>query len=448
MTSMLRSAYPQGKPVPICIRLKSSGSRWGFAVFIFLGAVGFCWQAVHVWIAAEYAASGKPELWRRAAQWEPDNAGYWAQLGSMESWDLEGGGLEQAAADYARAVKANPHSDHYWLELAAVYEKRGQTSAALEAYGRAQDNHPISPVVAWRYGNFLLRQGKASEACRQFREAVLTDPELTEDAVAAWWKNGLSAAHPIAEVLPPQNSYYFKALDYFSRQSEIDAALRVWDDLLRLGQRFELGQALNLVNDAISAGRADDARKVWQQALKISGWPRDAEMQSSLIFNGGFEHDLANGGFDWREQESPDASYAFDTEVAHSGSRSLRVSFSGRSNLDFQHVVQYVAVEPAHHYKFSAYLKSVGVSTDSGVRFLISDPVHPALRQVFTEGVTGSQTWTRIEAEVLVGPDTRLLCVALRRTPSSKLDNKLKGTVWVDDVSLVPLKDSDKYVHR
>jgi len=412
-------------------------------LLVLLAAADFCWEAARVGIAAEYAASSKPELRRRAARWEPDNAAYWAQLGSMEAWNLEGGDLEKAVVDYERAVTANPHSDRNWLELAAIYDTRGQSSLARAAYERAQYNHPISPVVAWRYGNFLLRQGTGSEACRQFRRALLADPELTEDAVAAWWKNGLQATQPIAEVLPPRNTHYFKALDYFSRQNEIDAALRVWDDLLRLGQPVELGQSLSLVNDTISAGRVEDAQRVWQQALDVSGWPRDANQQSSLIFNGGFEHDFANGGFDWRELESSGASYSFDTAVAHSGSRSLRVSFSGTSNLDFQHVLQYVAVETEHRYKFRAYLKSADVSTDSGVRFLIADPVHPALPQVFTAGVTGSQTWTRVETEILVGPDTRLLRIALRRTPSSKFDNKLRGTVWVDDVSLFPLKDAD-----
>lgn len=419
-----------------------------FSLFLLTIVGGYCWQAVRVYVAAEYAASAKPELWRRAAQWEPDNAAYWAQLGSAEAWNFEGGDLKRAAADYERAVAANPHSDRNWLELAAVYERRGQSLSARAAYEKAQYNHPISPVVAWRYGNFLLRQEKASEACLQFRIALVTDPELTEDAVAAWWKNGLSATQPIAQLLPRQNGYYFKALDYFSRQSEIDAALRVWDDLLKLGQLIQLDQVLSLVNDTISAGRVEDAQRVWQQALDVSGWPRDAEQRSSLIFNGGFEHDFANGGFDWREQESPDASYAFDTAVVHSGSRSLTVSFDGRANLDFQHVVQYVAVEPTRRYKFRAYLKSAALSTDSGVRFLLEDPLRPALQRVFTEGVTGSQPWTRIETEILAGPDTRLLRVALRRTPSSKFDNKLKGTVWVDDVSLVPLGEPPKDGHR
>jgi tetratricopeptide (TPR) repeat protein len=427
----------------IHIDLTKRGRRWEFLLGVVLAAGVFCWKALQVAIADEYADSSKPELWRRAAALEPGNAQYWAQLGSMETWDLERGDLERAAADYERAVQVNPHSDHHWLELAGIYERRGQISRARAAYERAQHNHPISPLVAWAYGNFVLRQGNASEACRQFRQALQTDPELTEDAIRVWWKSGLYTSQPIAKLLPSENRHYFKALDYFGRQNEIDAGLRVWDELLMRGQHFQLPQALRFIDEVIFADRVKDAQRMCRQALDFSRWPRDAQEESSLIFNGGFEHDFAHGGFDWREQESADTSFAFDTEVAHSGARSLRVTFNGKSNLDFRNVFQYVPVEQGRRYRFEAYLKSSALSTDSGIRFLISDPLHPGRLQVFTEGVTGTQPWRRIETEFVAGPATRLLSIVLRRTPSLKFDNKLGGTVWVDDVSLVAFAGND-----
>jgi tetratricopeptide (TPR) repeat protein len=285
----------------------------------------------------------------------------------METWDLERGDLDQAAADYERAVQVNPHSDRDWLALAGIYERRGQISQAQAAYEKAQHNHPISPAAAWAYGNFVLRQGNASEACNEFRKALQTDPELTEDAMEVWWKSGLYTSQPISELLPSENRYYFKALDYFGRQNKIDAGLRLWDELLMLGQHFQLPQALPFIDEMIFADRVRDAQRVWRQALDFSRWPRDAQEESSLIFNGGFEHGFANGGFDWREQESADISFAFDMEIAHTGASSVRVTFNGKSNIDFHNVFQYVPVEEGRRYRFEAYLKSSALSTDSGI---------------------------------------------------------------------------------
>jgi tetratricopeptide (TPR) repeat protein len=426
------------------IGLDSTRSRVVFVLVLLVAAAGYCAEAARVSMAAQYAASANPEQWRRAANLEPGNAAYWATLGFMEQWDLEHGDLRRAAANYERAVEVNPHSDRYWMELAGVYEALGEASRARAAYGRAQLKHPISAAVAWRYGHFLLRQGFASGACVQFRRALLADLELTGGAVAGCWKTDLYTSQTITEILPRQSRYYFKALDYFLRTGEIDAALRVWDGLVGIKKRFELAQAVPLVNDAISAGRIRDAQRVWLQALEISGWPRSAKDGPSLITNGGFEHDLANGGFDWSTQEHPDVSFSLDAGVAHSGARSLRISFNGESNLDFQHLVQYVPVEPSHRYRFTAYLRSSTLSTDSGIRFMIADPRHHDLPRNFTGGVTGTHPWRQIETEFITGPETRAVRIVLRRTPSAKFDNKLKGTVWVDDVSLLLAETSEK----
>src|ERR1700730_2718328 len=391
------------KKTSLHINLESAPLRWAFSVVFVLAGAAFCWEAARVCVAAEYAASVSPKLWCQAAQLEPDNAAYWANLVSMQEWDFERGDLREAAADYAKAVEANPSSDHDWLELARVYERLGETSRAQAAYEGARDSYPISPEVAWRYGNFLLRTGDAFAACSQFRKALLVDPELTEGVVEDCLDTGSSTSIAITEVLPSQKQYYFKALDYFCRRNKFDAALRVWEQLLALGQPFDLPQALSLINDAIAADRVRDAQRVWQQAIEISRWPRDAEEDSSLIFNGSFEDDLVNGGFDWRKQESPGVGFAFDADVVHSGMRSLRVSFDGNSNIDFQHLLQCVPVEPAVHYRFTAYLKIAALSTDSGVRFLITDPFHAAMSQVFTEGIVGTRPWTRTQVEFVTG---------------------------------------------
>lgn len=410
-----------------------------FALVLLLTILGFGWEATIVWLSDECATSENPKRWRRAAGLEPGNAACWARLGAFEEWDFERGDLRQAAAFYEKAVAANTNSDRHWLALAGVYEKLGELSLARDAYHKAQRDHPISSEVAWRCGSFQLRQGNTSEAGAQFHRALLTNPELTENVVAACWRTKLFTLQEIVELFPPQNRYYFQAVDYFLRLDEIEVALKMWDGLLALGQPISLGQAIPIVNQAISTGRLDIAERVWRQAVEKAEWPRDSDEGSSMVFNGGFEHELANGGFDWREQSVPGVSFAFDSNTVHSGARSMRIAFDGSSNLDFQDLVQYVLVEPRRRYRFTAYLRSQSLSTDSGIRFAVGDVTHPRVPQIVTSGVTGTEPWTRIETEFTIGADTHLLKITLRRAPSSKFDNKLIGIVWVDDVSLVVL---------
>jgi hypothetical protein len=209
-----------------------------------------------------------------------------------------------------------------------------------------------------------------------------------------------------------------------------------------------MAQVVPLINELIGQNHVEDAQRVWRQALRASSWPQDEGGTSSLIFNGGFEHDLLNGGFDWREAPVPGASFSFDTSVVHTGTRALRITFDGSANLDFQNLRQFLVVDPRHRYHFAAYLRTQAISTDSGIRFAIYDASRPSALQIITSDLVGTHSWSLVETELTTGPETRLLTIVLQRVPSWKFDNKLRGTVWVDDVSLVPVfgdtKDSPR----
>src|SRR5262249_33668952 len=155
-------------------------------------------------------------------------------------------------------------------------------------------------------------------------------------------------------------------------------AIAVWKRLLTLGQPITMAQAIPLVNALIDQNRVGEAEQSWQRALELTNRPQGQNGEKSLVFNGGFENEPAHGGFDWRDQSVPGVSYALDTAVFHSGKESMRVAFDGSGNFDFMNLLQYVRVNPGQTYHFSAYLRTEGITTDSGIRFSIYDPFHPA----------------------------------------------------------------------
>jgi tetratricopeptide (TPR) repeat protein len=420
------------------ISLQTARARWPFLLGILLVAGGVVFLAGKVWLAAHWSASLDPDRMLRAATLEPTNADYWDRLGFYEKWDFDRQDLRRVVLYQERATKANPRSDTYWMDLADAYEAIDQPARAREAFERAQSAHPISSDVAWRYGNFLLRHQDSSKAFAELRRSLVTDPNLTVEAVSECAKASDDLPKMLSEVLPNQSRYYLMALDYFLAQHQTDAALTVWDHLRSLKPTAQMAEVVPLINELIGQERVEDALRVWQQALEVSGWPQDGRGGSSLVFNGGFEHDLLNGAFDWREDTIPGAAFFSDSDVVYGGARALRITFDGSANLDFQNLWQYSPVEPNRRYHFAAYLRLQEVSTDSGIRFAIHDAFHPAALQILTPSLVGSQPWLVVEADFVTGPETHLLTIALRRVPSWKFDNKLRGTVWVDNVSLVP----------
>jgi hypothetical protein len=50
----------------------------------------------------------------------------------------------------------------------------------------------------------------------------------------------------------------------------------------------------------------------------------------------------------------------------------------------------------------------------------------------------GSHAWTALDMDVTTSAQTHFLLVRLMRVGSRLFENKLSGTVWIADVSLIP----------
>jgi len=414
-----------------CVRTRAT-----FLGVVLLSSTAIVFFSGNAFLASHWNASSNPDLWRRASRLEPGNAEYWSHLGLSEQWELSPGGIREAVHDLELATQLNPRSADLWMELADAYRASGDPVQAQQAYEKAQANYPISSEVAWRYGNFLLYEGNLSDSYTKIRQALLVDPSLAPSAISECWQADPNLAAILDKVLPAKPEYYESAMDFFLSRNLLDPALAVWNRERALGLPITMSRATPLVDALIDQDRMADARETWREALEAAHWPQGEGKDGSLVFNGGFEHDFANGGYDWREVPVTGVRFDFDSLSAHASSRSLRIQFEGTSNPDFHNLFQYVPVDPGTRYHFSAYFRTEGVSTDRGIGFEIFDPRHPSQVHQVTSEILGTNPWTLVQADVVTGPETHLLKIAVKRLPSWKFDNKLIGTAWIDDVSL------------
>ena len=411
--------------------------RWAAFGAIFLVSAALTVSAARYAVADRWAESSNPALWLRAANLEPSNADNWYRLGRYRAFDFENADLPLAISYYERATTINPRSASYWMDLGSAYELTGNVAGADRAFRNAQKQYPVSAQADWAYGNFLLRQGRTQEAFQQIYRAISGDPALTEVAISSCWRSTHDIEQILKFALPANPAAYWGAIDFFVNTAEPDAAIAVWKSLAAMAPPFTPSRVFPLLNLLISLRRPDDARLIWEQTISLTHTASQYGPDGSVVWNGGFEEDLLNGGFAWQYMPISGAGMDIDAETFHSGQRSLRIVFDGAENVNFSNVWQYVSVEPNVRYRFRAYMRTQGLTTDSGMHFEISD-VYRGGGPV-TRNVTGTQEWTADEAEVATGPETHLLKIVLRRTPSNKLGNKIKGTAWVDDVSLVAL---------
>lgn len=396
------------------------------------------WSGKH-WLADHRIESEQLKLMKSAAGLEPGNAEAWDRVGRFEQYDFANADPAQAIADYLRAVRDDPHSAHYWMDLASAYEMTGDASRAREAYEQARSVYPASAEVAWSFGNFLLRQQRFSEGYAQIRQAVRGDRSLLQIAISRAWRSNQDVQQLLDHVLPADPDAYFQALDFFASIQQIDPALEVWSRLRALQYSFALPRSFAFIEGLIRADRSQDASRVWREALADAGAPSSEPANQSSIWNGDFAHDFANGGLDWRWPPPPiSVSMGFETAPASPGGRALRLDFGGGSNVALSQPEQYVPVEPHRKYRFHAYLRTEHITTESGVRFSIYDPRHPDALNLLSDNLTGTNPWTAADLEVDTGSATHFLIVRVLRNPSRLFDSKLSGSAWIAGVSLTP----------
>jgi tetratricopeptide (TPR) repeat protein len=418
------------------IPLEGARAKWILLVASFAVAATLLFQPSEIWLADHRIHSGKPEQMERGAALLPGNADAWDLLGRFYQWDFMNADIPRAIVNFQKAVRRNPLSAHYWMDLASAYEATGDDADAQQAFERAKAVYPASAEVAFHYGNFLLREQKPPEAYDELRRAAQTDRRLIPLVISRTWRAS-GDVNQLLEVLPSDVDAYLQALDLLGTTHEAEPALAVWRGILKFGRFVPLERTFPLLEELIREDRADDARRVWREALAAAGLLHVEPARGSLIWNGDFLQESFNGGLDWRWGATPGASIGFDFQNGPNNSRAVRIDFSGGNNVGLSAPFEFVPVEANRAYHFHASMRTEQITTESGPHFSITDPNHPNALNILTENLTGSRPWTALEADLTTGPETHFLLVRLVRDPSRLFDNKLSGTVWIADVSLV-----------
>jgi tetratricopeptide (TPR) repeat protein len=425
------------------LRLSSSIARATLLFVAAVLAVALGYSSSRNALAAHYAGLETRQGQERAAELEPGNPETWFLLGRYWQYNIEDPNAGRAIAAYRNALALDPHSATTWLDLAASYESEGNAAAARDAFQQAKRVYPISAEVAWRYGNFLLRQNEIPAAFAEIRQSVAVDPKRAAEAVSRSWRLDPDINSIIEHVLPPTAPIYLDAIRELDADAAMDPALTVWGKLrtLQPPPRIDLALVIPFTDSLVQAHRIDDAHRVWTEAVTLANpVPPPNDAQGSLLWDGGFESNVSGGGFSWTyAPASLGVQSSFDEKEKHSGERALRLVFDGRRNVDFDGICHIAFVEPGASYRFSAWVHTQALTTDQGVRFRLEWTENAHNASVETSDVHGTQPWTEVSIPwTATGDASRQVRVCISRKPSDEFGSRIHGTAWIDDVALTP----------
>ncbi|MGO9273364.1 MAG: tetratricopeptide repeat protein [Terriglobia bacterium] len=398
------------------------------------------------WITKAYLATrlgGAPTLpgLRYAIRLDPTQSLYHLELGRLLQYNPAVVDPEQSVVELKQAVRLSPYDPEVWRSLAVALQFEGRTEESLACLRRADTLAPRLPALQWDVANAFLLHGQVAEAFRHFKVVLAGSDRYNVILFNTVWEASHDASQILAQVIPESVPVELSYLDYLARRAQFDDARSVWERIVASPDRFAPAQAAAYLDKLITAHRPAEAWQVWED-LRSRGAIGELEhpTDQNLMINGDFEQEALNLGFSWRIVPAPGTYAGIDSTHHHSASHSLLVQFSGKDNINYENAFQFVRVSPGSSYRLSAFLRTQGITTDSGPRLMVRDAYDPqALAKVSDDLEGSSEGWTQVILDFKTGPRTELLVVGLARLPSRKLDNQIAGRVWLDDVNLAPL---------
>jgi len=335
-----------------------------------------------------------------------------------------------------RAVNLSPYDYRFRLILASTKESAGDRAAAEAALESALSLAPAYWDAHYRLANLLVREGKLPQSLNEFRIAVIANRELLAGTLDLVWRASREDVAAVRAITGNDPKAKMLLAQFLLKASRPTEAAGVFSSINRDERIAAAQESSQFLNSLIAAGKLETARNLWAD---LAG----GEPAATFIWNGGFESEITKAlvQFEWIIGRSEYARLSIDPAVAHAGSRSLRIEFTGRDTTQLDNEIkQLVPLRAGMPYRLECYVKATGLETPEGPRVVLADSATSKLIAASEPVPQGSTDWQRVNVD-FVAPDSANggavgIIVSIKRKPKFSYDEPTRGTVWFDDFSI------------
>jgi tetratricopeptide (TPR) repeat protein len=427
------------RPVRLTITLDSLHKRLAAVLAVTGIGLGLGWNVVSNFIVRtveDRRLSWRRELLIAAVERFPNSARVNYRLANVEIADVAHNGMfdAQAESHAEQAVNLSPWDYRARSLLATAQELNGKQEEAENSFRAAVKLAPNHAVLNWAFANLLLRRGKLNESFGPFRIAVRSRADLLPTAIDTIWRSSDGSVDALTSFARDEAEAMLAVVKFLTAQNLIAEAGAVLNSIDKQAKAHS-PQSPELIVALMRAGQFDLARATWVELMTTIR--PDAQAPGALIWDGGFEMDVAEGldQFNWAIRPDKFAWIAIDRSVARTGRRSLKVVFSGLDTTTLRDQVQQTMIlKPGAGYYLECYAKAKDLITPEGPRIAIFG--QSGLIAASSPVTADSSDWQRLTIS-FVAPVNRVATLAVVRTPRFSYDDPTRGTVWFDDLTLV-----------
>lgn len=374
-----------------------------------------------------------PQIARFAVALAPDDPQTHSFAGFAALADFDNFDPSLAVGHFEAAARLAPNDYRYWSNLGRAYEKAERFENAEAAFRRAIDLAPEYSNPRWYYGNFLLRRGRADEAIEQLRKAAQYDSIYREQAFAIAWNYFEGDTDRVDQFASNNPDAYATLAKFYATRGRGEDALRIWN---RIAESEK--PRLKWIGEAIAQTLYEQRR--YRTALDfVRQTSGNLSLNAGSVTNGGFESrssDERFPKFDWYLARSDSSVEAFiDSRVAHTGARSVRLTFRKFSSPTLDQLWQVVAISSGGRYRLTFWAKRENLR--GGSLPLVEVATADGSQTIAASAPLGIGTggWERYTIDFESPENTEGVIVRIAREPCAT-DCALAGTIWLDDVEL------------
>ncbi len=296
---------------------------------------------------------------------------------------------------------------------------------------RALELGPRLAPILFRALNLDFRQSNTASALARGAQLLALSPAYGGVIISTYERMGLLPQDIITLGLPDTPEAFASYFDEILRDRDPAAAAIVWAALTERG--YVADQLCASYVDLLLSLQCDRrALDVWLGYLSDNS---EGYREATYVYNGGFKRKFSGVAFDWNDFKVPGVTASRERAAPGGEEWTLRLEFAGDRNLRFSHFQQFVYLE-AGKYVLSARARAENVTTDQGVYLAVREARPPRRVLGRTPQLRGTQDWHFSESKFTVSEPETLLRVVVCRDESFRIESKIGGIVWLDDVTL------------
>jgi tetratricopeptide (TPR) repeat protein len=221
-----------------------------------------------------WAYESEETLWSDTLAKNPD---CWVGLNNLGLSLEKQGLLDQAIADYEKAVAIKPNFIEGYNDLGTALIQKGQWAQAEREFHAALAIKPDFVATHLDLGYVLLKEGRLDEATVEFKKALAIDPTMAQAhynlglvLARQGRKDEASAEYQAAQKLNPNYPEACNSLGIlFFQDGEYEPAMAQFEHALSLNPNFFEARS-NLATTLAKAGRTDEAIGQYRKILALN----------------------------------------------------------------------------------------------------------------------------------------------------------------------------------